>query len=77
MPRGKSDYSTVKRPAYLSLADIAYNALIEAIINQEFQPGAQVSIDSLARQLNMSNTPVREALMRAKCNQPLGLSVRP
>ncbi len=65
MPRGKSDYSTVKRPAYLSLADIAYNALIEAIINQEFQPGAQVSIDSLARQLNMSNTPVREALMRA------------
>jgi len=64
MPRGKSDYSTVKRPAYLSLADIAYNALIEAIINQEFAPGSPVSIDSLARQLNMSNTPVREALMR-------------
>ena len=65
MPRDKSDYSTVKRPAYLSLVDIAYNALIEAIINQEFAPGAQVSIDSLARQLEMSNTPVREALMRA------------
>jgi DNA-binding GntR family transcriptional regulator len=65
MPRDKSDYSTVKRPAYLSLADIAYNALIEAIINQEFAPGSPVSIDSLARQLKMSNTPVREALMRA------------
>jgi len=63
--RGKSNYSTVKRPAYLSLADIAYNALLEAIINQDFEPGAQVSIDNLARQLNMSNTPVREALMRA------------
>ena len=65
MPRGKSDYSTVRRPAYLSLADIAYNALLEAIINQEFAPGSPVSIDSLARQLDMSNTPVREALMRA------------
>ena len=65
MPRGKSDYSTLTRPAYLSLADIAYNALIEAIVNQEFAPGSPVSIDSLARQLNMSNTPVREALMRA------------
>ena len=63
--RGKSDYSTVKRTAYLSLADIAYNALVEAIVNQEFGPGAQISIDSLARQLNVSNTPVREALMRA------------
>ena len=65
MSRGKSDYSTVRRPAYLSLADIAYNALLEAIINQEFAPGSPVSIDSLARQLDMSNTPVREALMRA------------
>ncbi len=63
--RSKSDYSTLKRPAHLSLADIAYNALVEAIVNQEFGPGAQISIDNLARQLNMSNTPVREALMRA------------
>ena len=39
--------------------------LLEAIVNQDFGPGAQISIDNLARQLNMSNTPVREALMRA------------
>ncbi|MBZ0289251.1 MAG: GntR family transcriptional regulator, partial [Anaerolineae bacterium] len=32
---------------------------------QEFEPGAQISIDNLAKQLHMSNTPVREALMRA------------
>src|SRR4051794_35592652 len=62
---GKSDSATRRRPAHLSLADIAYNALLEAVINQEFAPGAQVSIDNLARELNMSNTPVREALMRA------------
>src|SRR5262249_6664003 len=65
MARGNSDTGTLKRSAYLSLADIAYNALLEAIINQEFAPGSPVSIDNLARQLNMSNTPVREALMRA------------
>ncbi len=55
----------IKRSAHLSLADIAYNGLVEAIINQEFQPGEPLSIDNLARQLDMSNTPVREALMRA------------
>jgi DNA-binding GntR family transcriptional regulator len=61
----KPNYSVIKRAAHVSLVDIAYNALVEAIINQEFQPGEQISIDSLARQLNMSNTPVREGLMRA------------
>jgi len=59
------DYAMLKRQQYLSLTDIAYNTLIEGIINQDFRPGAIISIDSLARQLNMSNTPVREALMRA------------
>jgi DNA-binding GntR family transcriptional regulator len=65
-PSAKSNYSSLKRTQYLSLVDIAYNALLEAIINQEFEPGAQISIDHLAKQLNMSNTPIREALMRAK-----------
>lgn len=64
--KGKPVDVVLKRQqAYLSLTDIAYNVLLEAIINQNFQPGAPISIDNLARQLNMSNTPVREALMRA------------
>lgn len=61
----KSNTIALKRQPHLSLTDIAYNVLLEAIINQDFQPGAPISIDSLAKQLNMSNTPVREALMRA------------
>ena len=61
----KLNYSAIKRTEHISLVDIAYNALVEAIMKQDFQPGEQLSIDSLARQLNMSNTPVREALMRA------------
>ena len=60
-----SNYTVLKRQQYLSLTDIAYNTLLDAIINQDFQPGAPISIDSLARQLKMSNTPIREALMRA------------
>ena len=63
---GKSMSSALKRPQHLSLVDIAYNVLLEAIVNQEFEPKAQISIDNVAKQLNMSNTPVREALMRAK-----------
>jgi DNA-binding GntR family transcriptional regulator len=61
----KSKYGALSRPEHQSLADIAYNALVNAIINQDFEPGAQLSIDGLAKQLAMSNTPVREALMRA------------
>lgn len=61
----KSQYNSLTRQEHQSLADIAYNALVKAIVNQDFEPGAQLSIDGLARQLSMSNTPVREALMRA------------
>lgn len=61
----KQKYAALTRREHLSLADIAYNALLGAIVNQDFEPGAQLSIDGLAKQLTMSNTPVREALMRA------------
>jgi DNA-binding GntR family transcriptional regulator len=61
----KTKLPALNRPDHQSLADIAYNALVAAIVNQDFEPGAQLSIDGLARQLAMSNTPVREALMRA------------
>ena len=48
-----------------SLTDVAYDALVKGIVQQAYQPGTPLSIDGLARQLSMSNTPVREALMRA------------
>jgi DNA-binding GntR family transcriptional regulator len=63
--KNSSNYGVLKRQAYLSLTDIAYRTLVEGIINQDFKPGVSISIDSLAKQLGMSNTPVREALMRA------------
>lgn len=64
-PEKKSQYQSITRQKHQSLADIAYDALVRAIVNQDFEPGSQLSIDGLAKQLEMSNTPVREALMRA------------
>ena len=63
-PLHEGKTGSLKRPKHLSLGDIAYQSLVEAIVNQVFAPGTQVNIDMLARELNMSNTPVREALMR-------------
>ena len=57
---------SLSRRKHLSLVDIAYQALVEAIVNQVFEPGTQINIDMVARDLDMSNTPVREALMRVR-----------
>lgn len=48
-----------------SLPDLAYDAIVEAIFDGRFQPSTPLSIDALAREFNISNTPVREALSRA------------
>lgn len=62
----KSAYPALdlNRPVHLSLVDLAYAALLKAIVDQAFVPGQLLNIDSLANMLQMSKTPVREALMR-------------
>jgi GntR family transcriptional regulator, rspAB operon transcriptional repressor len=47
-----------------SLTQIVYQVLRDAIISQRLPPGERVSEASLARQLKVSKTPVREALLR-------------
>ena len=56
----------IQRPKLATLVDLAYDAIMRAIVDQQLKPGEQLTIDPLARQLEMSNTPVREALMRLK-----------
>lgn len=57
------DQRGLRRPVRRSsLAGQAYEAIIEAIFDRQLQPGAQLSIDGVARELGMSITPVREAL---------------
>jgi DNA-binding GntR family transcriptional regulator len=55
--------SLVAQP-WSSLGKIAYEAIIEGIFKGVLPAGTQISIDGAARQLKMSNTPVREALSR-------------
>jgi DNA-binding GntR family transcriptional regulator len=47
-----------------SLTQIVYQALRDAIISKRLPPGERVSEASLAQQLRVSKTPVREALLR-------------
>nr|MBC7243735.1 GntR family transcriptional regulator [Chloroflexota bacterium] len=54
----------VRRSKPTALTDWAYGVIKEAILTLKINPGAQLHIDELAEQLNISRTPVREALLR-------------
>jgi len=54
----------LRRRSWASLADLAHESLVEAIFEGHFPPGAPLTIDALARDLGMSNSPLREALTR-------------
>lgn len=47
-----------------SLSSIAYELILEAIVDRDLAPGSRMNMDALATQLDMSNTPIREALAR-------------
>ena len=48
----------------LSLADAAYESIIDAVMSGEIGPGDRLIMDQLADQLEVSRTPVRDALHR-------------
>jgi DNA-binding GntR family transcriptional regulator len=58
LPIGKP----LRRP--MSLGDEVYNALFSRIMLLQIAPGARINIDVVARELGVSQTPVREALGR-------------
>ena len=45
------------------LRDLVYDHILEILLTGEISPGERVSIDGLARRLDVSPTPVREALV--------------
>jgi GntR family transcriptional regulator, rspAB operon transcriptional repressor len=49
-----------------SLAEMVYEAIRERIMDKTLPPGSRVSEVSLARQLEVSKTPVREAMLRLR-----------
>lgn len=57
----------VRKPQSLrpvSVVDAVYDAIYNRLMSLEIAPGARISIDTLARDLDISQTPVREALGR-------------
>jgi len=53
-----------RRRSKASLADLAYQEIKDAIVHAKMRPGDYLGEEMLARALEMSRTPVREALKR-------------
>lgn len=49
-----------------SISELVYTTIRDAIVDKTLAPGSTVSEASLARSLNVSKTPVREALLRLR-----------
>jgi DNA-binding GntR family transcriptional regulator len=56
--------SPVSRKPWVSMVDIAHEALLEEIFDGGSQPGSRLEIRDIADRLSMSPTPVREALAK-------------
>ena len=59
-----SDKLKVNMNEYLSLRDVVFNTLRQAIITGEFAPGERLMEIALANRLGVSRTPVREAIRK-------------
>jgi DNA-binding GntR family transcriptional regulator len=64
------------QPARRRLADEVYDQLIQAIMNREIKPEDRLVQEKLAAELQISRTPVREALMRLEQEGVLEVSQR-
>ena len=64
------------QPARRRLADEVYDELIEAIIRRDIGPGDSLVQEKLAIEMQISRTPVREALMRLESEGVLEVSNR-
>ena len=59
------DIRSLRRLPRANLATQAYESIVEAIIDRHLEPGTRLNIEDLAKQLDMSATPIREALAHA------------
>jgi DNA-binding GntR family transcriptional regulator len=58
-----------------TVSEQTYEDIKERIIDQALPPGARLNIDALARELNVSSTPIREALARLEREQLVSLEL--
>lgn len=62
--REGGEFGLERRPE--SLTSVVFDAIREAIISKTLPPGSRVTEASLAERLNVSKTPVREALLKLR-----------
>jgi DNA-binding GntR family transcriptional regulator len=62
--------STDEQAVYQPLAESVYKLIKDRVMNLRIPPNTHINIDQLARDLGVSNTPVREALTRL-CSEGL------
>jgi DNA-binding GntR family transcriptional regulator len=65
--------SGAAEPARINVRESVFQSLKALLMDHDLEPGTRLSIDGLARQLDVSQTPVREALARCESE---GLVVR-
>lgn len=63
-PGSGGDTSVLRVPSRASLTDQVYDMLLASLMQGVYEPGTRLSIDALAREMDLSPTPVREALVR-------------
>lgn len=63
-PASGLDSGVSRLPQRSLLADEVYAILRDDLISHRISPGSSINLDQLARQLHVSNTPVRQALAR-------------
>jgi DNA-binding GntR family transcriptional regulator len=63
-PPARTGDSTMKQNSSQSLTTQAYNTLKERIMRWELRPGELLLVQPLAKELGISRTPVREAMVR-------------
>lgn len=63
-PPARTGGSSMKQNASQSLTTQAYNTLKERIMRWELRPGELLLVQPLAKELGISRTPVREAMVR-------------
>ena len=54
---------SAKKPTKTTIKDQVYEYIKDLILSQKYQLGEKINIDTLAADLNVSNSPIREALM--------------
>jgi DNA-binding GntR family transcriptional regulator len=65
---GAPDKSLLRVPQRSVLADEVYEILKESLRSHQIAPGQRLNLDQLARELHVSNTPVRQALARLEAD---------